>query len=994
MFEAERWGALFDQVPEAIGAASREGVCLYLNPSAVQLFATAREPRIVGRVIWDVFPEAVGTPFHAAFRRVAQTGSPEEFESHYPPWDRTFSNRLYLADGVVWLIATEITELKRVASSEREALSRLEEERVRLRASEERYKTFVATSAEGIYRFETNGPISCALPEDEQIRRMLEQGTLAECNDAMARMYGFERAEEIIGARLDQLLVPSDPRNVEFLRAFIRGGYRAENAESQETDRHGQPRSFVNNLVGQVEQGALVRAWGTQRDVTEQRRVEAQRTAWLTRIARLQEVTHRLSLAMSGAQVADAILEEGVNLLGATTGAIWLLDSTGARLEMLRSRGYPSGTAFQSVPMDADTPLCEAVRTGMPVWLENWAEYAARYPASESRSRQARPQSEVAIACLPLLVEGRALGGAAFAFPGARAFEDAERWFVQILTQHAAQGLARARLFDEVRASAARLEAVISASPAAIMLLDLDGTVQLWNDAAEQVFGWRREEVLGRPLPTIPDEHRAVFERNLEIVASGRPILGFEATRRRRDGQLVEVALYAAPVELPDGRKQCLTIVMDVTERKRNEDAIRRSEEAARFIAEATRLLSGSLKAEEIYSRFAQLAVSRMADWCVITLEGENGALEIAAVAHRDPEKAAWAREISRRYPAQPNPSRGVYKVVRTGEPELYPEIAPGALAAIARDEEHLRAIESLGMKSVMSVPLSAAGRVFGAMTLISAEPGRRYGPEHLRLATELASRAALAVENARLYREAERAVHVRDEFLSVASHELRTPLTPLKLKLQSLAVDTAKQPPSPYLERVRAALEASNRQVDKLSSLIGDLLDVSRIVSGRFRLELEEIDLAALVRDVVARYEGAAQEAGSALQVESPERVLGTWDRLRLDQVVTNLVDNAIKYGAGKPISLRLETRAELATLVVKDAGIGIRPEDQGRIFERFERAASQLNFGGLGLGLYITRTIVEGLQGTIRVESAPGLGATFIVELPRRPRSTASAP
>ncbi|HZA13285.1 MAG TPA: GAF domain-containing protein, partial [Myxococcaceae bacterium] len=677
-------------------------------------------------------------------------------------------------------------------------------------------------------------------------------------------------------------------------------------AESQEVDRHGQPRVFLNNLVGVVEGGALVRAWGTQRDITDQRRVEAQRTSWLARMARLHEVTHRLSLAMSPDRVADALLQEGSDLLGAATAAIWLLDPGGTELQMLRSRGYPEKDApFRSLGLSADAPLPEAVRTGAPIWLQSWAEYAARYPASEASVRAARPFTELAVACLPLLVEGRALGGAAFSFEGRQTFEDADRWFVQILTQHAAQGLARARLFNEVRASAARLEAVISASPATITLLDLDGTVQLWNAAAERVFGWPREEILGRKLPTTPEEQRSAFDANLQAIAAGKSIVGFEARRRRRDGSTVDVALYAAPVELPDGRRQCLTIAVDISERKRTDEALRRSEDAARFIAEATRLLGGSLKAEEIYARFAQLAVPRLADWGVILIARPDGMLETAAVAHRDPEKAAWAEEISRRYPPRPLPSGGVYEVLRTGEPELVAELAPGVLERSARDAEHLRALQSLGVTSVMSVPLSVAGRTFGAMMLISAESGRRYGAEDLRLATELASRAALAVENARLYREAEKAVQVRDEFLSVASHELRTPLTPLKLKLQSLAVETAKQSGSPYVERVQAALEASNRQVDRLSTLIGDLLDVSRIVSGRFRLEMEEIDLAALARDVVARYEGTAHEAGSSLRLETPDRLIGTWDRLRLEQVVTNLVDNAIKYGAGKPIQV-----------------------------------------------------------------------------------------
>ncbi|MDY7225951.1 CHASE domain-containing sensor histidine kinase [Hyalangium rubrum] len=230
-------------------------------------------------------------------------------------------------------------------------------------------------------------------------------------------------------------------------------------------------------------------------------------------------------------------------------------------------------------------------------------------------------------------------------------------------------------------------------------------------------------------------------------------------------------------------------------------------------------------------------------------------------------------------------------------------------------------------------------------------------------------------------------AVRLRDEFLSVASHELKTPLTPLSLKLQSLAREAEAEPDSPFVRKVRSHVEAGRKQIKRLSDLIGDLLDVSRITSGQLKLRSEPVDFAAVARDVVSRLEPEATRVESPLTVEAPESLVGNSDRMRLEQVVENLLTNAIKYGAGKPIHVRLVAQAERVVLTVKDEGIGIAPEHQGRIFERFERAVSERNYGGLGLGLYITRTILESLGGTIRVQSEPGQGALFTAEFPLGP-------
>ena len=244
-----------------------------------------------------------------------------------------------------------------------------------------------------------------------------------------------------------------------------------------------------------------------------------------------------------------------------------------------------------------------------------------------------------------------------------------------------------------------------------------------------------------------------------------------------------------------------------------------------------------------------------------------------------------------------------------------------------------------------------------------------------------------LWVDSARLLRSlslAEKAVTARDEFLSVASHELRTPLTPLSLRLQSLRRELSLPPPHSSPERTQVHLDVAQRQVKKLVELVDDLLDVSRLSAGRLELHPTRVDLTEVVREAVRRFEPEALRVGCALTVEGDGALMGRVDPLRFEQVLDNLLSNALKYGAGKPVRVRLERHEGRARLTVRDEGLGIAPEALERIFDRFERAVSGRHFGGLGLGLYIVRRIVSSSGGTISVASVPGQGATFTVELP----------
>jgi signal transduction histidine kinase len=278
-----------------------------------------------------------------------------------------------------------------------------------------------------------------------------------------------------------------------------------------------------------------------------------------------------------------------------------------------------------------------------------------------------------------------------------------------------------------------------------------------------------------------------------------------------------------------------------------------------------------------------------------------------------------------------------------------------------------------------MLIPLATPQGVAGVLVLGSPERSRTG--DDFTFAQEYAAHATYAIDNARLYREAREAVALRDEFLGIAGHELRTPLTALQLGLQRLVRESATLGDAARLSKWVAICQ---RQGERLGRLVGDLLDVSRITSGRLPMVLEEMDLSALMEEVAARMGAELEKVGCPLVLKLQSPLLGRWDRSRLDQVLTNLLGNAMKYGQGRPIEVSAMATPEGVCLCVRDEGIGISPEDQQRIFGRFERAASVRHYGGFGLGLYILREIVEAHGGSVSVQSEPGQGARFTVTLP----------
>jgi signal transduction histidine kinase/ActR/RegA family two-component response regulator len=388
--------------------------------------------------------------------------------------------------------------------------------------------------------------------------------------------------------------------------------------------------------------------------------------------------------------------------------------------------------------------------------------------------------------------------------------------------------------------------------------------------------------------------------------------------------------------------------------------------------------------------RVAQLAVPELADWCTVHIIEEDGALKQIAVAHIDPAKLEWAYQIRDKYPINPDDPRGAAFTLRTGESDLVPEIPDELLVHAARDSEHLEILRQVGFSSVMTVPLRTQAGILGVISFISAESGQQYTQADLQLAEELARRASLAIDNAQLYRQAQRdrtkaeaANRIKDEFLAVLSHELRSPLNPIlgwtKL-LRTGRLDTTK---------TQQALETIERNAKLQAQLIEDLLDVSRILQGKMTLNVAPVNLTATIEAALETVRLAAEAKHIQIQTTfNPISGTISGDTNRLQQVVWNLLSNAVKFTpSGGCIEVQLEQVGTYAQIQVKDTGKGISPDFLPYVFDYFrqEDGTTTRTFGGLGLGLAIVRYFTELHGGTVEADSpVQNLGATFTIQLP----------
>ncbi len=582
-------------------------------------------------------------------------------------------------------------------------------------------------------------------------------------------------------------------------------------------------------------------------------------------------------------------------------------------------------------------------------------------------------------------------GGGSTAFTG----------FLRDITARRAAEVHRAKLLELEQVARASLATTLRSIADAVIATDDAGCVTFMNPVAEALTGWPVEEALGRPLAQVFRLVDALSRKEVESPSAKAlrhgVVVGLAGHTAliARDGKSILVEDSAAPIHDDAGALTGVVLVFrDVTAQKAASD---RKE----FLAEAMTALATVLDVHKTLGSLARLAVPKLADWCTIDVVGEDGVtVQQITVAHADPARVALAEELGKRYPPSPNAKSGSAHVLRTGESELYPEISDELLIASAVDAEHLRIARALQLRSALVVPLKSRGRTLAAMTFVMAESGRHYTLDDLQFAEEFARRAALAVDNARLYeseqtarQNADRANRAKDDFLATVSHELRTPLNVMlgwtrMLRAGELAGD-----------KVQRALETIERNAVTQTQLIEDLLDVSRIVSGKLRLDVQSVELSHIVEQAVEALRLASESRNVRLLMALDENagpIMG--DPHRLQQVVWNLVSNAIKFTPkGGRVHIAVERVDSNLMLNVSDDGRGIEAEFLPHVFERFKQAdgATTRAYGGLGLGLAISRHIVELHGGSISVKSGgKGMGATFQVLLPISPVRSSYAP
>ncbi len=420
---------------------------------------------------------------------------------------------------------------------------------------------------------------------------------------------------------------------------------------------------------------------------------------------------------------------------------------------------------------------------------------------------------------------------------------------------------------------------------------------------------------------------------------------------------------------------------------------VEREAAAARlqFLADAGVQLSTSLEYETTLKRVAELAVPFLADFSLVDVLNADGQIERLATVHHDPARQDLVDRM-RRFVPWVDSQAPVARVIRTGVPSWLLHFTHADRAMIALSAEHRALIEELAPTSAMIVPLVARGRVLGAISFVRSSGSAPYTVEDVRLAEELVRRAGLAIDNARLYREAQTAIKVRDEFLSIASHEFKTPITALLGHIYLTERRARRE--GTETSREHRALRTIREQAERLNKLITLLLDVSRLELERFRLDRRPIDLRALVQRVVTEVEPTLER--HTLELVAPETpVMVDGDELRLEQVVQNLLSNAIKYSPlGGSVTIRLDHGLDGAALTIQDQGIGIPETSRARLFQRFYRAGNvdHLQISGFGVGLYLVQEIVTAHGGRVEVASEEGRGSTFTMHLPLMGQSVAA--
>lgn len=696
-------------------------------------------------------------------------------------------------------------------------------------------------------------------------------------------------------------------------------------------------------------------------------------------IAVQQTVARLVSEMATLEELGSPLLSSLGTILSWDYGELWLLPERAESLSLLNvwSRDEIVATQFQQKTRE----LVFTRGYGLPG--ETWDAGSVLWER-DLAARGELPRSALAAevglhsaVAFPILVSGDVRGVVVFY---ARYVEERDEELTNVLGfvgLQLGQALERQSTLAALSVSEQRYRALADTAPDAILTLDERGAIVFANQSTERIFGYPLSEIIGKPLAMLMparfrELHSIGFDRYMKTGIRQIPWSGVELPGLHRDGY--EIPLEIAFSEFHQGAQTYITgVARDI--RKRVRDA-----EALRIIADASRALTESLDTERIVEIVAELCIPRLADWCAVDLIDDQGVIRTAVIAHREPERAERLRALLAASPFPADAPAGPPQVLRTGTPEMR-DVNPSLLRRIAASDEQLEILRELDVVSYICVPLTARGKIIGALTLATAESRRRFDEADLSIAQELAVRAFFAIENARLYSAAQELNRAKDQFLAQLSHELRTPITSVLGYAQLIEQGQLDG------QQMAEAIESIKASAHAQSTLVEELLDISRAITGKFHLNMAPIDLKAPVRAAIATVHPAAQAKGIHLVVADADSgcaVLG--DESRLHQIAWNLLSNAIKFTSeGGTVTTRIFCESDRAILQVSDTGQGIAPEFLPRVFDRFAQDPSSRVGEGLGLGLSIVRHLVELHGGEISASSEGiGKGATFRVTLP----------
>lgn len=524
--------------------------------------------------------------------------------------------------------------------------------------------------------------------------------------------------------------------------------------------------------------------------------------------------------------------------------------------------------------------------------------------------------------------------------------------------------------------SEARAAGILAASADAIVSVDDNYRITMFNSGAEQIFGYTKEAVVGRTLDLLIPErlrarHRDHFRRFAESPATSRRMgeRRLDIRGRRKNGD--EFPADAAISKIEIGGARVLTVSLrDISEQVR-------VEQEQRFLADAGATLAASLDYDETLGRIAQLAVQDLADICIIDIVEETGEVRRLEVASLDPHMASACTRLKEVHLDRTRPHFSLAALV-TKRSQLIAHMTEPLLASLAQSEEHLELLRTLSPGSVISVPLLRRDKLFGVLVLLSSRTSRSYDERDVQFAEELARRAAISIENARLYRSAQQAIRARDDVLAIVAHDLRNPLATVRLQGQVLS----SYPDNP--DETRLGGQRIERATKRMERLIEDLLDVSRLDRGRLEVEPRRLSASEILHDLAESQRPLADRSAIRLEVRDDARGVQVWaDPSRIVQVLENLVGNALKFTpSGGRIEVSATAHGNVVEFSVADSGIGMTPEAARHVFDRFWQVRADRR--GAGLGLAIAKGIVEAHQGEISVETEAGRGTRFRFTIP----------